>query len=147
MNFYALTELLPLRSCYHRITNQNNTITQSSSSSFFLLYSSPKLSDSLIDYFLFGNRKEEKILRFAPNINKRAYQKNVMIRPFRFRTIKILIKYHVSPFLHFWKRKTFDGAPANSLCWWLSAPEEKVEIKKLASPPTQFQQNAFIDIA
>jgi hypothetical protein len=148
MNFYVLTDFLPLRSCYHRITNQKNTITQSSSSSFFLLSSSPKRSDCLIDYFLFWNREEEKSVCFAPIINKRAYRKkNVMIRPFRFRTIKILIKYHVSPFLHFWKRKTFDGAPANSLCWWLSAPEEKVEIKKLASPPTQFQQNAFIDIA
>jgi hypothetical protein len=41
------------------------------------------------------------------------------------------------------KKKTFDGAPTNLL----SAPEKKVKIKKLASPPTQFQQNAFIDFA
>ncbi len=33
-----------------------------------------------------------------------------MIRPFR--TIEILIKYHVSPLEKEKKRKTFDGAPA-----------------------------------
>jgi hypothetical protein len=75
MNFYVLTDFLPLRSCYHRITNQKNTITQSSSSSFFLLSSSPKRSDCLIDFFLFWNREEEKSVCFAPIINKRAYRK------------------------------------------------------------------------